>query len=327
MFEEGRKIKPRWLKAKIPSGVTYFKLKRELASKGLHTICQSARCPNVCQCWNNFSATFLVMGNVCSRNCLFCSVKKGNPLPLDPGEADRILEMTDIMGSKYIVITSVTRDDLEDGGSRHFADIIQKIKSSRPGLKVEILIPDFKGSTEHLDRILAAAPDVVNHNLETVRGLYPRVNRDPRNYDISLKVLKYSKEKNFITKSGVMVGLGETRAQIEEVFRDIRDKGTDLLTIGQYLQPTRINLAVEKFYTPGEFKKLKETALACGFVDVESGPFVRSSFLAQRMFKKCLQQTERNAGVEVSGGQEKLFTKFVTIMQQDLEYINKNHYT
>ncbi|MCU0285386.1 MAG: lipoyl synthase [Acidobacteria bacterium] len=282
-----RKPKPQWLKAGIPAGDNYFKIKKDLEKRNLCTICQSARCPNISECWNNFHATFLIMGDTCTRNCSFCSVKSGTPLPPDKLEPQRVLEMTEILKAKYVVITSVTRDDLEDEGSSHFAAIIKTLKTHKPEVKIEVLIPDFKGNSRLLDIVLEAKPDVLNHNLETVHRLYPHVNRVPRNYEISLSVLRYSKTQGFVTKSGIMVGLGETNDELQETFQDLRNNGVDLLTIGQYLQPTRQNIAVEKFYTPGEFAELKETALAYGFKDVVSGPFVRSSYNADQMYRKC----------------------------------------
>jgi lipoyl synthase len=287
-----RTAKPAWLKTAVPGGAEYFKIKRELAQRNLGTICRDARCPNISECWNNHHATFLIMGDTCSRNCSFCAVKKGVPQPLNPQEAERILEMVDIMAARYIVITSVTRDDLTDGGSRHFAGLIKKIKEERSDLQVEVLIPDFKGSKEDLQRIFAAAPDVLNHNLETVKELYAKVNRNPHNYYISLNVLKLAKDNNLITKSGIMVGLGESRVEIEGLFHDLRKNGVDLLTIGQYLQPTKKNLPVEKFYTPGEFADLKKLALDCGFTAVESGPFVRSSYHAAQMYSRCFSRSK-----------------------------------
>lgn len=282
-----KRAKPVWLKAAIPGGADYFKIKKELAQRNLGTICRDARCPNISECWNNHHATFLILGDTCSRDCLFCAVKKGVPQPLNPREAERILEMVDIMAAGYIVITSVTRDDLADGGSKHFAALINKIKKNKSDLKIEVLIPDFNGAREDLQRIFAAAPDVLNHNLETVKGLYAKVNRNPQNYYISLNVLNLAKENNLITKSGIMVGLGESRTEIEALFHDLRENGVDLLTIGQYLQPTKKNLPVEKFYTPGEFADLKKLALSYGFTAVESGPFVRSSYRAAQMHRQC----------------------------------------
>jgi lipoic acid synthetase len=285
-----RQPKPKWLKAQIPAGEDYFRIKKSLEKRNLSTICQQARCPNISECWNNYHATFLIMGDTCSRDCKFCSVKPGKPKPLLAEEPERVLEMVDIMKAKYVVITSVTRDDLEDGGSSHFARVIAHLKTLRPGVKIEVLIPDFKGNTLHLDTVLEAKPDVLNHNLETVKRLYSHVNRKAENYHISLKVLKYSHERGFITKSGIMVGLGETLEEIKELFRDLRESGVKLLTIGQYLQPIKENVPVEKYYTPEAFEQLKEIALAHGFTAVESAPFVRSSYKAHRMYERCQKQ-------------------------------------
>lgn len=276
--------KPKWLKAAIPSGEDFFRIKKSLEKRNLSTICQQAKCPNIAECWNNFHATFLIMGDTCSRNCSFCSVKDGKPQELLPEEPDRVLEMTDLLKARYVVITSVTRDDLEDGGSSHFAAVIGKLKKERPGVDVEVLIPDFKGNTEHIDIVLNASPDVLNHNMETVKRLYPHVNRRIENYDRSLNVLRYSGQKGFVTKSGIMVGLGETENELMELFGHLIENGVKLLTIGQYLQPTKNNVPVEKYYTPEEFDELKRKALDAGFKAVASGAFVRSSYQAREMF-------------------------------------------
>jgi lipoic acid synthetase len=281
------KPKPKWLKVQIPAGEDYFKIKRNLEKRNLSTICQRARCPNIAECWKNYHATFLIMGDLCTRNCSFCSVKPGVPAPLMPGEPERVLEMVDIMGARYVVITSVTRDDLPGGGSGHFARVIDCLKTGRPGVKVEVLVPDFKGNANHLDTVLDAGPDVLNHNLETVRRLYPYVNRKMENYEVSLGVLKHAHGKGFITKSGIMVGLGESADELEALFGDLRKSGVRLLTIGQYLQPAKENVPVTRFYSPDEFDALKQTALAKGFTAVESGPFVRSSYRAHEMYLSC----------------------------------------
>jgi lipoyl synthase len=284
-----RQPKPAWLKTQIPAGDDYFKIKKNLEKRNLATICQQARCPNIAECWNNFHATFLIMGDTCTRNCFFCSVSPGKPGPLLPEEPARVLEMVEIMKATYVVITSVTRDDLEDGGSSHFAAVITHLKTHRPTLKIEVLIPDFKGDNRSLHTVLHARPDVLNHNLETVKRLYPHVNRPRQNYATSLAVLRHSREKGFITKSGIMVGLGETTEELEELFQHLRESGVQLLTIGQYLQPTKENAAVAKFYTPEEFGQLKELALSCGFTAVESGPFVRSSYKARQLYETALK--------------------------------------
>lgn len=282
-----RQPKPKWLKAKIPAGEDYFKIKKSLEKRNLSTICQRAKCPNISECWNSFHATFLIMGDTCSRNCTFCSVKAGSTKDLLPEEPQRVLEMTDIMKAKYVVITSVTRDDLEDGGSSHFASVITHLKTNRPDVKIEVLIPDFMGNTSQIDTVLDAKPDVLNHNLETVKRLYTHVNRPEQNYRRSLEVLCYSHDKGFITKSGIMVGLGETMDEIKVLLKDLRENHVQLLTIGQYLQPTKENVNVEKFYAPEEFSRLKELALSYGFTGVESGPFVRSSYKAHDMYEKA----------------------------------------
>jgi lipoic acid synthetase len=285
-----RSPKPGWLKIKMPSGSELFSLKRSLESKNLHTICQDAKCPNLHECWNNNHATFLIMGNICSRNCLFCSVTTGIPTSLDKNEPEKILEMVNVMNLKYAVITSVTRDDLEDYGATHFASVISKLKSNKTDLLVEVLIPDFKGKREYIDKVLEVSPDVLNHNIETVRSLYPKVNRVPSNYDVSLSVLKYAKERGFITKSGIMVGLGETEQELFELFDELLINGVELLTIGQYLQPTSKNIVVNKYYKPDEFIGLKDRAIASGFKAVESGPFVRSSYRAENMYREIVKQ-------------------------------------
>lgn len=280
----GHTPKPKWLKANIPSGGRYFKIKKDLESRHLHTICQSAKCPNIGECWNEGHATFLVMGDTCTRNCRFCSVKHGSPQPLDESEPHKLLEMLELMHLKYIVITSVTRDDLADGGSRHFADIIRLIKQHKPEIKIEVLIPDFKGDLDSVQTVLNEQPDVLNHNLETVRNRYSALNRVPQNYSRSLRVLKYSGDKGFITKSGIMVGLGESLEELKELFSDLTENGVQLLTIGQYCRPTRANVEVQKYYSPEEFGELKQLAMSYGFKQVESGPFVRSSYHADSMY-------------------------------------------
>lgn len=276
--------KPEWLKARLPGGAGYFVLKRRLQERGLHTICQSARCPNAHECWNGGQATFLIMGDICSRDCRFCAVAAGAPLPLDPDEGRRIAEMTTLMGLTYAVITSVTRDDLADGGSGHFAGIIARLRRERPGLGIEALVPDFRGRGEPLDRVLDAGPDVLAHNVETVPALYERVNRRPQAFADSLRVLERSRQRGWITKTGLMVGLGESREQLGDLFRLLRRSGVEALTVGQYLQPDRRSLPVSRYYAPEEFAELKQQALDLGFLGVECGPFVRSSYRAEAMY-------------------------------------------
>jgi lipoic acid synthetase len=286
--------KPVWLKRKIPSGENFFRLKKDLESNKLFTICQSARCPNISECWNEKNATFLIMGDICTRNCHFCSVSHGTPRPLDPLEPQKILQMANLMQLKHLVMTSVTRDDLPDGGSSHFSAILDTLKKERKNLTVEVLIPDFNANPDHLNRVLMSRPDVVNHNLETVRSQYPKINRKPENYDKSLTVLHHCFRQGFITKSGIMVGLGETRDEIDELFDDLLSAGVKFLTVGQYLQPTRQNLPVSRYVTPDEFRELKSTAVKMGFKAVEAGPFVRSSYHARSMVEKYLKLYGQN---------------------------------
>lgn len=282
---ERRERKPEWLKARLPGGDAFFALKRRLEKGGLHTICQSARCPNAHECWNSGQATFLVMGAVCSRDCRFCAVASGVPAPLDPEEGRTLCAMTEWMNLGYAVVTSVTRDDLADKGSGHFAMVVRELKRGRPPMKVEALVPDFSGRPELLDPVLDAGPDVLAHNVETVAALYPRVNRRPGAFADSLRILEHGKERGWITKTGLMVGLGESHNELRELFRVLRRSGVEALTIGQYLQPERRSLPVSRYYTPEEFAELKEAALGEGFIGVESGPFVRSSYHAEQLFQ------------------------------------------
>jgi lipoic acid synthetase len=283
--EAASRRKPAWLRARLPGGEAYFALKSQLEKKGLHTICQSARCPNAHECWNSGQATFLIMGDICSRDCRFCAVAGGSPRPLDPDEGRKLAEMAGLMDLGYAVVTSVSRDDLADKGSGHFAAVIRELKHARPRMKVEVLVPDFAGRRELLDTVLDAGPDVLAHNVETVPALYPGVNRRATAFADSLRILVHAKERGWITKTGLMVGLGETGAQIRDLFRVLRDAGVDALTIGQYLQPDGRSLPVSRYYAPEEFAALREAALGQGFIGVESGPFVRSSFRAEQLYQ------------------------------------------
>jgi lipoic acid synthetase len=282
------KRKPDWLKVTIPGGVRYFELKSKLREKGLPTICQSARCPNIGECWNHNQATLLIMGQVCTRDCLFCSVPHGVPVPLDASEARNVLEMSDLMDLSYLVVTSVTRDDLPDKGSGHFAGVIRLLKSMRPQMRIEVLVPDFAGEETLLQRVLQAGPDVLAHNLEAVPGIYPRINRSREGFRHSLHVLETSKKAGQLTKTGIMVGLGETLEEVRELFGACRALDVDLLTIGQYLQPDRHCVPVAKYYSPEEFLALKELALGLGFKAVEAGPFIRSSYRAEQLYEAVL---------------------------------------
>lgn len=278
------KTKPPWLRVRLPSHRNFFTVSQLLEKKGLHTICQSAHCPNMTECWSHKTATFLILGDICTRGCAFCSVKKGIPGEADVAEADRVAEAVHHLDLRYCVITSVTRDDLPDGGSSVFAAVIKRLRAMDPELLIEVLIPDFQGDMESLDIVLEQNPDVLNHNIEAPRTIYPVINRDPDNYNRSLLLLRAAEKKGFATKSGLMVGLGENREDISKTFADLRSAGCRLLTIGQYLQPSKKNLPVRRYYTPSEFREMKREALDYGFSVVESGPLVRSSYMAHRMY-------------------------------------------
>jgi len=281
--------KPSWLKVKFPTDPNYFNVSSLLKKKNLHTICESARCPNIGECWSQKTATFLILGDTCTRNCAFCSVKKGIPLPLDPDEPYRVAEAASLMGLRYVVITSVTRDDLSDGGASHFYETINAIRKKILRARVEVLIPDFKGKKECLMTVINTKPEVLNHNLEVPETLYSMINRPKENYRRSLKILKKAKEMGSVTKSGLMIGLGERKEDILQTFSDLRNIHCDLLTIGQYLQPTRHHARVRKYYSPVEFEQLRLIALDFGFEKVESGPLVRSSFRANMMYDSYIQ--------------------------------------
>jgi lipoic acid synthetase len=269
---------------RLPSHGEYFRVAGVVRAGGLHTICESARCPNIGECWERRTATFLILGDVCTRNCGFCAVAKGTPLPPDPGEPARVAEAAVRLGLRYAVITSVTRDDLADGGAAHFAAVIRAVREARPGTRVEALIPDFGGDEAALGAVLDASPDVLNHNLETTESLYPAIRRPRGNYGRSLGVLAAAKARGARTKSGLMIGLGESEPDILRTFADLRRAGCDLLTVGQYLQPTAAHPPVVRYYTPEEFEALAAEARRAGFREVVAGPLVRSSYEAGRLF-------------------------------------------
>lgn len=273
--------RPDWLRARAPVGENYQHLKRLVRSMNLHTICESAACPNIGECWNQKTATFMILGNVCTRRCGFCNVQKGGPLPVDYDEPRRVAEAVEILGLKFAVITSVNRDDRKDGGAELFALTIQAIRQRVPGCGVEVLVPDFQGSHAAMDIVLDAKPDVLNHNTETVPRLYRQVRLGAR-YERSLDMLAYVKQRNprIPTKSGVMLGLGETMDEVHQVMRDLRTSKVDIITLGQYLQPSKKHLPVIRHVTPDEFAELKRLGYEIGFGHVESGPLVRSSYHA-----------------------------------------------
>jgi lipoic acid synthetase len=274
--------KPEWLKAPAPLGENYRNLKTLARRLELHTVCESAQCPNIGECWNHRTATFMLLGNVCTRRCGFCAVPKGRPGPIDWDEPRRIAEAVASLGLKHAVVTSVNRDDDNLGGARVFAETIREIRALVPDCSVEVLIPDFQGLDDALRIVLDARPDVLNHNTETVPRLYPAVRPGAR-YGRSLRLLANVKQfaPGMLSKSGVMVGLGEATQELLDVIRDLAAQKVDILTVGQYLRPSKDHLPIARFYTPEEFRMLKKEALACGFRHVESGPLVRSSYHAR----------------------------------------------
>lgn len=279
--EEQRIPKPKWLKVKLPTGENYRKVRSLVDEHKLHTICESGNCPNMGECWGEGTATFMILGNICTRSCGFCAVSTGKPLEADPFEPARVANSVKLMGVKHAVITSVDRDDLADGGSEIWVKTVELVRAKSPGTTMETLIPDFAGNWENLQRIIDVAPDIVSHNLETVRRLTKQV-RIQAKYDRSLEVLFRLKKGGMRTKSGVMLGLGETRAEVLETMEDLRSVQVDVLTLGQYLQPTRKHLPVKEFVTPEQFKEYEEIGLKMGYRFVESGPLVRSSYHAEK---------------------------------------------
>jgi len=271
--------RPEWLKVRLGSGRNYTDIRSLVGKNNLHTVCESARCPNIGECWNRKTATFMILGNICTRSCTFCNIDVGKPKSYDLEEPKRVSEAVKKLNLRHAVITSVARDDLKDGGSFIFAETIRQIQAKQPKCSIEVLIPDFKGKIEDLDVVLDAGPDILNHNLETVERLQKPL-RVQANYQRSLSILKHSKERSFVIKSGIMVGVGETKAEIIQTFKDLRNIYCDILTIGQYLPPTKMHYPMDRFYHPDEFKELKEKALSLGFTHVESGPLVRSSYHA-----------------------------------------------
>lgn len=277
--------KPDWLKTSIASKDNYADTSETIKEAALHTICSSGRCPNQAECWSRGTATFMIGGNECTRSCRFCGTPScKNPAPLDPDEPRRVAESVRRMGLKYAVITSVDRDDLSDGGAAHWAATITEIRRRSPNTTIEVLIPDFQGNLEALDTVLSSNPDVVGHNMETIRRLTPTV-RHRATYDNSLRVLKHISGRGFVTKTGIMVGLGEKPEEVEELFRDCLAAGVSTLTIGQYLRPSKHNIAVEEYVHPQQFKKYKEIGETLGLSHVESGPLVRSSYKADQQFE------------------------------------------
>lgn len=277
-----RSPRPEWLKVRLPTGDNYFRLKGIMRDKGLHTVCEEARCPNVAECWGQGTATFMILGDVCTRSCGFCAVKTGLPQFLDENEPDRVADAVEAMGLKHAVITSVNRDELPDGGASIFARTIEAVRKCRPETSIEVLIPDFKGSRTALETVLSARPEILNHNIETIPRLYKRV-RPGANFGQSVELLRRVKEiaTGIVSKTGIMLGLGESFDEVEAVMRElVNEARVDVFTIGQYLQPTKEHLPVERFVHPDEFDALAERGRAIGFRHVEAGPLVRSSYHA-----------------------------------------------
>ena len=292
-MEIRRPRKPEWLRQSLASNSEYHSTRELVEGGSLHTVCESARCPNRGECWSSGTATLMILGNVCTRRCTFCNIEKGRPAPADLGEPVRAAEAVGRMNLKYVVITSVSRDDLTDGGAQIWAQTIRAVRAKAPQALIEVLIPDFRGNMEHLDTVLDAKPDVLNHNIETVARLQKPI-RKTASREVTLSVLKHAKERGFVTKSGLMLGIGETTGEIEEILHDLRDANVDIVTIGQYLQPTAKHEPVDRYVTPEEFEYWKDVALRLGFAAAESGPLVRSSYRAREAYEAAM----KNSGIK-----------------------------
>ncbi len=271
--------RPDWLKVRLPIGENYSDVKNLMRRQKLNTVCEEAKCPNISECWNHRTATFMILGDTCTRSCGFCNIKVGIPNELDIEEPKRVVQSVVELNLRHVVITSVNRDELKDGGSTIFKECVRLIREQKPDCTVEILIPDFKGDEEAFNIIMQNPPDILNHNMETVKRLYHAV-RPQAKYERSLELIKWFKSKGLKTKSGIMVGIGEKPEEVLELMKDLVSNGCDILTIGQYLQPTKMHLPVDRFVTPDEFKMYKEEGLKIGFKIVESSPLVRSSYHA-----------------------------------------------
>jgi len=280
--------KPDWLKTKLISNAQFVHVNKIVKEHGLHTICSSGRCPNMSECWNKGTATFMILGEICTRSCRFCNTLSGRPLPPDPTEPSKLAESIKLMDLHHAVITSVDRDDLKDGGAAHWAETIRAVKKVNPATTLEVLIPDFDGKTELIDFIIAEKPDIISHNLETVRSLTSSI-RTKAKYDTSLKVLGYIASQNVVAKTGIMLGLSEKEEEVLTLMDDALAVGCSILTIGQYMQPSRQNIPVSEYITPEKFEEYKQIGLQKGFAQVESAPLVRSSYCAEKHVKKNIQ--------------------------------------
>ncbi len=285
---QGPPRKPDWLKVKAPGGRNYAEVRTLMRELGLHTVCEEAHCPNIGECWEHKAATFMILGDVCTRNCAYCAVTHGTPEPYDAEEPRRLAEAVTAMRLQHVVITSVDRDDLPNGGAEAFAGCVTEIRLRDPGASVELLTPDFKGSEAAIKIVVDAKPDIFNHNLETVRRLY-RIARPGGRYDRALSVLRYAKEldSELLTKSGIMCGLGEQWDELLVAMQDLRDQGVEILTLGQYLRPSLDHLAVARYYTPEEFAQLRHIGMDMGYRHVEAGPLVRSSYHAWEQVQRA----------------------------------------
>ena len=303
--------KPTWLRAKLPTSAGYKATREIVDTHNLHPVCKSAQCPNMGECWSRGTATVMILGNVCTRSCSFCAIQTGRPTELDLGEPARVAESIAKMDLKYTVVTSVARDDLKDGGASVWAATIRAIRYRKPDCAIEVLTADFRGQQEYLDIVLDACPDIFNHNLETVKRLQRPIRKTAR-YERSLWVLKHAKSRGFITKSGIMLGIGEEEAEIQQTLQDMVDVGVDILTIGQYLQPTKKHSPIDRWVTPEEFQKWKQYALEIGFGVCESGPLVRSSYHADEqsdVFDVLARRKEMLARQELANTKSKQVKK------------------
>ena len=284
-----RRIKPEWLKIKLHDGEGFAEVAHIVERHGLHTICSSGKCPNKAECWSRKTATFMILGDICTRGCKFCATPTGKPLPIEHNEPERVAESIRLMGLRHAVITSVDRDDLADAGADHWRRVVEAIKTINPNTTVEVLLPDFDGKRELIELALQAKPHIVGHNLETVERITPLV-RSRAKYRTSLEALRIMSESGIPTKSGIMLGLGETDEEALQALRDLRQAGVEIVTLGQYLRPTAKHYPVDRYVTPEEFDTLKEEALAMGFKYVASAPLVRSSYLADRAVEACQKE-------------------------------------
>jgi lipoic acid synthetase len=299
--EQPRPRHPPWIKARLPSGPVFFEVQSLVRSLGLHTVCESASCPNIGECWGRRALTIMILGDICTRSCQFCDVATGRPLPPDPDEPARVAQALSRLGLRHTVITCVDRDDLPDGGAAHWAETIRAVRAHCPGMTLEVLTGDFKGRTADIDTVLDAGPDVFAHNLETV----PRLSRQVRvqaRYERSYAVLHHARQRGAVVKTGLMLGLGEELSEVREVLRQLRDLGCDIVTLGQYLRPSRSHLPVARYVHPDEFAALKEEALALGIPHVEAGPLVRSSYHADGQAEIIRALRERRGSDRPQGG-------------------------